>query len=55
MDLKTHILQWQHEIAENHAILVLVIFIGVAAIFLIVLLCDTIFKWRRQSKRNRRR
>ena len=55
MDVKTHILRWQHEMAENHAILVLAIFIGVAAIFVIVLLVDAFYKRRRQNKRNRRR
>jgi hypothetical protein len=51
MDLKTRILQWQRAIDENHAVAVLVIFIGVAVIFLIVLGVDAMFKRRRDKKR----
>ena len=51
MDLKNHILRWQRAIEENHAILALVIFIGVAVIFLLGWLVDAILKRRRYKKR----
>lgn len=54
MDLKTHILRWEHAIEENHAILVLVIFAFIAAIFVIAVLVDGFFKFRRLSKRRRK-
>jgi uncharacterized membrane protein YuzA (DUF378 family) len=55
MDLKTRILRWEREIDENHAVAVLAIIIGIAAIFLIILFVDALFKRRRDRKRQRRK
>jgi hypothetical protein len=54
MDLKTHILRWQRAIQENPAVLALVIFIGVAVIFMLALLLDAILRRRRDKKRLRK-
>ena len=50
MDFKTSMLRVQRAIGENHAIAALAVVIGIAVLFLIILLVDAWFKWRRLKK-----
>jgi hypothetical protein len=53
MDFKTRILNWEHDIEENPAILVLIIIAALAVVFLVAVYFDSILKyWKR--KRHRR-
>lgn len=54
MDLKTHILRWQHEVAENPAVAMLAIFILVAIAFVLAIAIDAFLKNRKDNRRRRK-
>jgi len=51
MDIKTHILRWEHQIAENPAVVILWVIGVLAVIFLAIVFVDAY----RNKKRNKRR
>lgn len=53
MDIKKYVIQWEREIGENPAIALLAIFIGIAALFILILIIDAFAK-RRKKKRHKR-
>lgn len=52
--IRTQILGWQRAISENPAWAVLFIFIGIAVIFVAVVIIDAIFKRRNKSRWRRK-